>query len=237
MTGVQLSLRYLDTGRLHAIPLAAPDLSLPVEPPTACFGREARLAHRLRRSYPGLAAWQRFFLRPAMEPIVLTYWPRLIAGGLDAATAEEMASCLAGQRLAARTGPIVTLPDARGRQTRYPPVDQAAGWLGRLTQQDDPTLPPFLNALAAYAQVAISHPFTDGNGRMARALFLATLGRAGAIPGPVLPLGPLVYLHHRRLGQALGDLGTTGSWASLASVMSEIVEAAAAFVHQDTRPA
>ena len=45
--------------------------------------------------------------------------------------------------------------------------------------EDGPFLHPVLRAIAVHFQLAYEHPFVDGNGRVARILFYATLLRAG----------------------------------------------------------
>lgn len=82
--------------------------------PPGVAGLELRVALMLLQDDSGLAPadndfWRAkcssLFLRPAIEPIACSYWPRLAAFETDAAAALHVASVLAGRPLVYRKGP------------------------------------------------------------------------------------------------------------------------------------
>lgn len=70
-----------------------------------------------------------------------------------------------------------------------PPPELVPGYLTDLldfANRDD--VDPIAQAAIVHAQFESIHPFTDGNGRIGRALIGAVLRRRGVTPGPVLPI-------------------------------------------------
>ncbi len=87
----------------------------------------------------------------------------------------------------------------------------------------------FILGCHAYAEVALSHPYTDGNGRLARALYQRAFAHAGLLNAPLIPLGPLLYLNHKTVIAVLVHLGTTGEWPPFLKVMARLTHKALAF--------
>jgi hypothetical protein len=73
-----------------------------------------------------------------------------------------------------------------GRVHSYAPVGDTAAEMGRLVEElaadDFAAAHPVLQAAYAHHAVAAIHPFTDGNGRVARALASVYLFRAASVP-------------------------------------------------------
>lgn len=53
---------------------------------------------------------------------------------------------------------------------------------------------PFERAVACYLDILTIHPLVDGNGRLARCLFMYSLYRDGILTAPILPIGPAIAL-------------------------------------------
>jgi len=91
---------------------------------------------------------------------------RLRRPGLD----DDIVVGDAGGRLLYRPPPATELPERLDRLLLFANRDPASGRLH---------LHPVLHAILLHLQLALDHPFTDGNGRVARALFYWALARHG----------------------------------------------------------
>ena len=70
-----------------------------------------------------------------------------------------------------------------------PPWDQVARLLDDLVGfLNGSSTGPLIQAALVHAQFETIHPFTDGNGRVGRALIHTVLARRGLAPGAVLPI-------------------------------------------------
>lgn len=160
-------------------------------------------------------------------------WSALRDDVLTEAIASRMVASLTGEPVRYRFGHISSAADLHGRRTIYAPPDIAAGWIDRVNAAEAQGADPFILACHAYAEVALSHPYVDGNGRLARAMFQRAFARAGLLDAPLIPLGPLIYLNHKVVIAALVRLGTTGDWPPFLDVMARLTHKALAFTeHQ-----
>ncbi len=71
---------------------------------------------------------------------------------------------------------------------------------------------PVLSAAYVMAELILSHPFDDGNGRLARSVANATLVGARATPYPV-PLDLAIASHYNLFCLALRSLSATANWS------------------------
>lgn len=170
----------------------------------------------------------RFDDRPATEPALRSLWPKLMAR-TRIADVDKLLSALLGESSVHRQHRSTTRYARDGTRSVFPPVDEARGWLDRVDASERPGIDPFAQACFAYAQAVLSHPYNDGNGSLARAMYQRSLGRSGFLSGPLLPLGPLVYSNHHVHDRALQHLGSTGDWAPFVAVMLGLTRKAAAF--------
>ena len=194
--------------------------------------RERRLAHILKAEAFARGATRssqaRFDDRPAAEPALRSVWPDLMAR-TRIADIDNLLTALLGETSVHRRHRSTTRYARDGTRSVFPPVDEAMGWLDRIDASERTETDPFAQACFAYAQTVLSHPYQDGNGRLARAMYQRTLGRSGLLSGPLLPLGPLVYANHRIHDRALQHLGSTGDWDPFVAVMLGLTRKAAAF--------
>jgi Fic family protein len=80
-----------------------------------------------------------------------------------------------------------------------PPPETVPGYMDDLiafVNRDD--LPALVQAALAHAQFESIHPFTDGNGRIGRALINTVLRRRGATTRIVVPLASALVAHRER---------------------------------------
>lgn len=221
--------------RLHAL-IAAED-PLP-SGPVGVAGLELRAALLLlqggsRPIPPDNDFWtvkcRALLLRPAIEPIVCSYWARFPEFRIDNEAALKMASAMAGRPVVYRQGP--TTGRSKAGNVGFEPFDRALQWLEKLEKAA--TAAEFLPALPAYcfAQTIMAHPFSDGSGRFARLMVHAALARCTGIDRPVIALAPAFYLHANRLAVALTALSGDGDWTAFHNVFLAVLGDALALTH------
>lgn len=170
----------------------------------------------------------RFAERPASEPTLLRLWPAM-KGNTRYEDIDELLTGLLGQPAVRRQHRSRTRLARDGTRSIFPPEAEARGWLSRIDAAESGATNALAQACFAYAQTVLSHPYTDGNGRLARAMYQRSLGRSGLLSGPLLPLGPLVYANHHVHDRALQHLGHTGDWDPFVTIMIGLTRKAAAF--------
>jgi hypothetical protein len=202
-----------------------PRLALPPAPalPGWPVGLERRLiASRLPRLAPGrialrhpAAAGFRFadradnahlLARPPSELAAWRLWRPLAAGPLDAAALPDLARLLGGDAGPVGVKGMATDRAASGHRFLFAPRAEVPGRLARLLAQVDapaPALPLLLHAAGIYLETLLVHPWRDGNGRLARLLFQASLRRTTGLAAPLYPLGPAKALHREHHLRAL----------------------------------
>jgi Fic family protein len=90
-----------------------------------------------------------------------------------------------------------------------PPPDTVAGYIDDLvafTNRDD--LPVLVQAAIAHAQFESIHPFTDGNGRIGRAIINTVLRRRGTTQRVIVPIASALVAHRDRYFDLLDDYRT-----------------------------
>lgn len=115
----------------------------------------------------------------------------------------------------------------RGALYVPPPPDRVAPLLDDLLEwanRDD--VPALLHAAIAHAQFESIHPFTDGNGRMGRALISAMLRRRGVTRNVVMPLASGILVMRDAYFDALTAY-RTGDPAPIVDVVIASTHAAA----------
>jgi hypothetical protein len=176
-----------------------------------------------------------FHDRPPSEPALSEFWPQMTVGVIDLKTALDLSSALAGRPAGWRTSTAAGEPDRRSFQVVFTDPITASGWRERLLVADGLQPNPWLLAIYTYAEVILSHPLRDGNGRLARALLVATLARRVGLSRPLLPLGPLVYANARVVDDSVLKLGLVGDWVHFASVMSLLLRKALSYTEARLR--
>ncbi len=161
------------------------------------------------------------FLRPAIEPVAISYWPRLAGMDLDVERAQKIVSALTTQAQVVRTREGVGR-SASGN-VGFEPPDRAREWLDRLKEaQAKPELASVMPAYV-FASTIMAHPFADGNGRLARLLTLGALARLAGWDGPIVGLAPSFYRRAESMGAALDELTFTGNWDRYFEVFIDIM--------------
>lgn len=196
-----------------------------------CFGLEARSVFLIEREAlqrgKVLPPIRQLYLRPAFEPILFSFADRLkqVVPG-DEALVDRFVSCLVGIAVAKRARASSSVPDESGAYVEYPAPAVAAGYLGRMLAGLPALDCPLDRAAYCYAQSILSHPYTDGNGRLARSFALLQLSSdlAGAVP--FLPLGAVIYSRAEEVVGGLQELSRSGDWVSFAHVFRDALSTA-----------
>jgi len=116
----------------------------------------------------------------------------------------------------------------RGALCIPPPPETVPGYMDDLvTFADRSDMPALLQAAIAHAQFESIHPFTDGNGRIGRALINTILRRRGATTRVVVPLASALVARRENYFDALGSY-RSGDLAPLAGIFVRSTRIAAA---------
>jgi Fic/DOC family len=195
-------------------------------------GRELRVVYELLEDAeakagpnsaiePWLSRSRFVLIRPAMEPIGLSYWAQLKAASLSTETALKLVSTLVARPIKYTSKPMGTTE--RGTQVLFEPRSVAAKWLDDvyewLSHRDYERGWP----IYAYARIILAHPFNDGNGRFSRLFFQGCLAHQFELIGPFLALAPAFYKHAGRLHKATELLSAKGDWDGFFAAFSETV--------------
>ena len=86
---------------------------------------------------------------------------------------------------------------------------------------------PLIRAMIAHAQFELIHPFTDGNGRVGRALFVNHLERFDILPRGTILLSNAVRARQQEYNRHLSELSEGGDWDSWCQFFIEIIDHAA----------
>lgn len=208
--------------------------------PWRSFGKEAQCALLLRAGFPILPSSPdlappsfsrpdvgRFLSRPSAEPIIYSSWNRFTAWEIDNPWALSIAALLTGGNRRLRRVDL-NKPDFLGLPPMlYAPLDRAGDWLQAVRAiQRCSGLTPLQEALLIKGTVELYHPLDDGNGRLARTMFYASLGNRSAIDAPFLALGPIIYQMSFQLLGINRTLSNSGDWNAYLDSYHCVIDAA-----------
>ena len=114
-------------------------------------------------------------------------------GALDIDQIKRAIGLMGGTAVERRSA-ATTLPFASGHYTRFAAPDVALPAFVALTRRvtiSGPLAQGVVRATGIYFATTLLHPFVDGNGRTARALFQCVLKADLGMAAPLFPLGPL----------------------------------------------
>lgn len=114
-----------------------------------------------------------------------------------------------------RPGPIFVY-DADKKEQVYegPPADlvpDLAAELVKALAHDSPEMPGMVRAAMAHLNLVMTHPFSDGNGRMGRCLQTLVLGRSGTLTPEFSSIEEELSRQHRAYYDVLAAVGQ-GRW-------------------------
>jgi hypothetical protein len=205
--------------------------------PVSSFGLEAKVAWNLAGAGgPEEDDIRKTFFRVPQEPVILSWWDALQRWPVHLPLMLEIASLLNGQRVHARQGEMVSYRGAGSAHLLYEGLEFSSSWLQDVAGVD--TLPgdPVNKACYRFARIVAAHPFSDANGRFARAALQAGLARAGLVRAPCLALGPLFARRGAEVRGALRELSQSSDWESFFKRMADILEYAVTTVEEVQEP-
>ena len=202
----------------------------------SCIGLELRVSHKvaigsldlryldslLDSPLDGPRSPTYLFLRPAVEPVLLSFWEKFIK--LDEVEWPSVGATL-NPRAPLRDSYVATAKSCDGSFSVYPHTDEIVHWQNDLNDLLKSDMEPLSKAFIMYAVVIMCHPLIDGNGRLARAAMWASLARSG-IAAPCLPLGPVAYANPSWLANSIRSLCATGDWSQYLKNMDGFILAA-----------
>lgn len=189
--------------------------------PYDSFGLELKVQYALETASVEVMTRKPFY-RLAQEPIILSYWDRISAFEFTATSSAQFSTLLNGSASPARSN-VMAARGKAGERTIFEAHDQANNWIGDIHRIKAISYPPLLESIIVFSRVVFAHPFKDGNGRLARALFYTGLARSGFVRSPCLALGPGFDFHRERLARATIQLSQSGNWPVYINEVSSVV--------------
>lgn len=163
-----------------------------------------RLAQRLQRqsehSKAAIAKCRSLVLRPAIEAPLLAHWSALETRNISKAGLQQIVSLTRGQSATWRRG------EANGRHQSGEDVhfpsqngEEFVSYCHEVFSRNaESNIGCYL-----YASAIVTHPFDDGNGRLARMMFASQTANGLEWFTSRLPLAPYLYLNERALTRGL----------------------------------
>src|SRR4051812_23200339 len=201
--------------------------------PCSTFGLELRVAYRIEARGAGAADTERLrqpFFRLAQEPIIWSWWDKLKRAPLDPGEMLALASMLKGGEVRYREREMFAHGGGRAGNRYYETPARARSWIADIAAADRAGGDPVKKALYRFARIVCAHPFSDGNGRFARAALQAGLARDGVIAAPCLALAPVFCLHSARIEDALSGLSRSGRWRFYFDAMGAVLDSALTWI-------
>lgn len=183
----------------------------------ASFGLELRAAYHYEHVMPPApqrrpASHRKFFLRPAVEPILYSYREELDPERAGHVLVNQFVSSLIGALSGVRVQDARSGKDEAGNFASFPDCDYASLYLERIAAALPMIADPVAKAAFVFGETVLSHAYPDGNARLARCLALLTLARHLGHDSLPLPLGPVLMAHNDRYIDALQALSRDGDW-------------------------
>lgn len=179
---------------------------------------------------PRTSGWRRPYFRPAQEPIIWSWWDKLQQCPLDPSEMLEFGSLLAGKAVGYRSREMVSLRGLGTHHLFYEPPMRSRMWIADIAAAELMAGDPGRTALYRFARIVNAHPFSDANGRLARAALQAGLARGGLIETPCLALAPVFALRATEIRATLAGLSGSGEWGSYFDQMGQRLTEAAQWV-------
>lgn len=149
----------------------------------------------------------KFYRRPPSELAAYYIWDVAKSRTVSAKAVRETNRILGGGGIL-RKGQLTTTKFRSGHVVQFDCTQNPATFLEDWVAQfnapvaRDEVIP---KGIWLFLDLLVAHPFSDGNGRTARLLLQAYLHANGALPGPILPLGPCLQVNQRAfINAALG---------------------------------
>ena len=126
---------------------------------------------------------------------------------------DRFVSACAGRETSTRSTPVRSTSDRQGICAEFPPAQHITSWFQDLKLlRDNWSYGGISLAALTHAYICLTHPYPDGNGRLARALALWSLRDHLSLPELRVALGPSFTFARAHVVQELRRLSVTANW-------------------------
>ena len=197
------------------------------------FGFELRVAHKLSEGnhydQPAttLPRYRRFFLRPAVEPIIKSYEQVYESEGPSIILLQNLSSALTGNQQKIRDKRCFTKLRQDVRREYLDPREVRHALIGHKSGRLETCERPLQRAIYRFLDITTIHPFMDGNGRTCRALLRYDIKQFLQLHStPLLPLGPYMYYYSSSLMESYEKISQEGNSVLFIETMLNILDKA-----------
>lgn len=167
---------------------------------------------------------RKFFLRPAYEPILFSFHGTINPNELNKARIDEMMSVMRGIPSAVRNSDAKSTKDEFGNFAQFPECIYASKYIDRIHRGISIYKSPIERSAFVFAETVLSHPYSDGNARLARCLAMLTLYSSISYCFPFyLPLGPVMMAHNDIYISALQNLSHNKNWSIFIDIFHDFI--------------
>lgn len=184
------------------------------DPQYNSFGNELKLAQKIQGAKIEIPAFfntlpkakfiprdlRSYFIRPATEPITLSFYQYKEYGLSSEQLFIELSSALLGCQNQFRETDMIGSKEEDGTVVGFVELNKLELSINKYLL--DVECSKLLEILIYYMNFLFIHPLKDGNGRTARAIFHIQLNLAFGIFSPFLPIGPWLHYFSRELIQS-----------------------------------
>lgn len=211
-----------ETAQIRDVSLLLSSIDSLFYAPNSCFGFDHKIQYHLEENNFKTNTRKPFF-RLSQEPIILSYWTRLSNFAFDETSALSLASALCASAIRFRTSDIWAL-GFEDRKILFRKAEDIGRFIPDLHKVRSLRLPGIVEAIISYAIVISIHPFKDGNGRFARAVFYGALANRDLIRSPCLGIGSTFDYMREDLARSIIKLSESQDWITYIEDVSITLE-------------
>jgi hypothetical protein len=167
------------------------------------------------------AKCQSLFIRPAVENSIHFFRNVLDPFDLSQEIVDQLIIALTGIREKQRQGR--SFGASINGDVEFETLEQSVNWMNDCNAVTSSNIDQRLIPFYIYARTISAHPYQDGNGRLARFLFVKAMGRVAGTTNLFLPIAISFYMHANVISSKLKALSCNSDWNGFIECITIVV--------------